>query len=84
MMATINRQAPAMKIMPPLLGPLVFPISLVDSAKTERPFGFEYECEMMAEGEGRAAVDPRVARLKRNIRVVMSSMVVLDYLFLLI
>jgi alkanesulfonate monooxygenase SsuD/methylene tetrahydromethanopterin reductase-like flavin-dependent oxidoreductase (luciferase family) len=80
MRATINRQAKAMKAMPPLLGPPVFTISLVGSAKAGRRFGFEYECEMMTEGERRAAVDPRVARMKRDVRVMMSFMVVLNIL----
>jgi hypothetical protein len=85
MTATMNRQAKAMKAMPPGLGPPIFTSSRVDSAKAEGPFGIEceYECKMMAEGEGRAAVDPRVARMKRDIKVVMSFMVAL-ILFLLL
>jgi hypothetical protein len=80
MTATINRQAKTMKVMPPLLGPPLFTISLVNSAKAEPRFGFEFECEMVTKGEGRAAVDPRVARMKRDVRVMMSFMVVLNIL----
>jgi hypothetical protein len=80
MAATINRQAEAMKAMPPGLGPPIFILSRVDSAKAERRFGFVYKYEMMTEGEGRVAVDPRVARMKRDVRAMMSFMVVLNFL----
>jgi hypothetical protein len=69
-----------MKTMQPLLGPPVFTSSLVNSARAERRFGFEYDCEMMTEGGCRAAVDPRIARMKRDVRVIMSLMVVLSCL----
>jgi len=83
MAATINRQAKAMNAMPPGLGPPIFTLSRIDSAKGEMWFGFEYECkcEMMTEGADRAFVDPTVARMTGDIRVVMSFMVILGCFF---
>ena len=83
MTATSNRHAKSMNAMPPGRGPSIFTLSRIDSAKGEMWFGFEYECkcEMMTEGADRAFVDPTVARMTGDIRVVMSFMVALGYFF---